>query len=617
MNVVSRLSLSLAAVGLAAGMMAPPASAAAGASSGAPPGGSTWQPGPHVMPYGNPRPSNTALVPPHLTYYGGRVMTNAKVEDVYWGAGVYESGAGPGQQMPSFFNAIGASPYFDWLAEYNTTINASNGARGTQQVIGHARSLGETTITPAPANDGSTIDDTNMQAELRAQLDSHGLPAPLTDGHSNVDTIYALFFPQGKTLTENGTQGGVGGGFCAYHGTIIYNGLSVPYMVLPDFADHTIPGVDYSSGCGSDPTLFNNFTSVTSHELVEATTDAEVGRSTGVGAPLAWYDQSNGEIGDICNAQHGTAAGFVVQLEWSNAANACIASKSAANDFSVGSNPAAFTVGPQATGSATITSAVTRGATQLLTLSVSDLPTGSSASFFPASTVIAGGSVTLNFNSGSATPGVYTLNVSATGSGITRTTPIDVTVTPPSGNDFSIAANPTSITLSPGGSGSIAVSTAVTSGSAQTVTLSISGLPAGASAAFSPASVTAGGSSTLTLHAGTATPGTYAVTVTGTATSGTHSVPVTFAVKVATTLSPSALHTTGFHPTARLTRNDTGGPISGVSVAFVPSTGSSCSAVTNANGVAACTSVAISFGGFNASFPGNAAFLPSFAHGTF
>src|SRR2546430_8987650 len=71
-------------------------------------------------------------------------------------------------------------------------------------------------------------------------------------------------------------------------------------------------------------------------------------------------------------------------------------------------------------------------------------------------------------------------------------------------NDFSIAANPTSLSLASGGSGSSTISTAVTSGSAQTVSLSASGVPAGASASFNPTSVTAGGSSTLTIGAGTA-----------------------------------------------------------------------------------------------------------------
>src|SRR5205807_193474 len=64
------------------------------------------------------------------------------------------------------------------------------------------------------------------------------------------------------------------------------------------------------------------------HEQIEAVTDPAVGLATSFGPPLAWYDVNNGEIGDICVGQGDTIAGYTVQREWSNAAGACIASKS-------------------------------------------------------------------------------------------------------------------------------------------------------------------------------------------------------------------------------------------------------------------------------------------------
>jgi hypothetical protein len=97
-------------------------------------------------------------------------------------------------------------------------------------------------------------------------------------------------------------------------------------------------------------------------------------------------------------------------------------------------------------------------------------------------------------------------------------------------NDFSISANPSSLSIAQGASGNSTVSTAVTSGSAQTVSLSVSGLPSGASASFNPTSVTAGGSSTWTVNTGSAAPGTYTLTVTGTGASATHSTAVTLTV---------------------------------------------------------------------------------------
>ena len=102
--------------------------------------------------------------------------------------------------------------------------------------------------------------------------------------------------------------------------------------------------------------------------------------------------------------------------------------------------------------------------------------------------------------------------------------------TPPA-NDFSISVSPTSGSTAAGGSVSATVSTATTSGNAQTVSLSASGLPTGASASFNPASVTSGGSSSMTITtSGTTAAGTYSVTITGTGSSATHSTPFSLTV---------------------------------------------------------------------------------------
>jgi subtilisin-like proprotein convertase family protein len=98
-------------------------------------------------------------------------------------------------------------------------------------------------------------------------------------------------------------------------------------------------------------------------------------------------------------------------------------------------------------------------------------------------------------------------------------------------NDFSITVNPTSQTVAAGSSTTYTVATAVTAGVAQTVSLSVSGLPAGVTGSFSPASVTAGGSSTLTLTAAATTgAGTTNFTITGTGTSATHNASASVTV---------------------------------------------------------------------------------------
>ncbi|WP_344400042.1 proprotein convertase P-domain-containing protein, partial [Catellatospora chokoriensis] len=93
----------------------------------------------------------------------------------------------------------------------------------------------------------------------------------------------------------------------------------------------------------------------------------------------------------------------------------------------------------------------------------------------------------------------------------------------PAGNDFSLAASPASGSVNPGSSVSSTITSTLTNGSAQTVNLTASGLPSGATATFSPSSInSAGGTSSLTIATAAATPpGTYAVTITGTGASST------------------------------------------------------------------------------------------------
>lgn len=113
--------------------------------------------------------------------------------------------------------------------------------------------------------------------------------------------------------------------------------------------------------------------------------------------------------------------------------------------------------------------------------------------------------------------------------------------------DFSLSANPGSLTTAGGTSSTSSISIAGSGGFAGTVALAASGVPAGASSSFSPASVAAGGSSTLTLSAGTATPGTYSVTVTGTSGGITHSATVTWTISASTGTSCPASYTLKFN----------------------------------------------------------------------
>jgi hypothetical protein len=236
-----------------------------------------------------------------LTYYGGKVIPNVTVYTVYWGAGVQFTSA-----LEGFYGSFTSNSVMDLLGEYGTS----------SQSIGHGSFAGAITDSSPPA--GTTIDDAQIQQELDRLITAGQLPP------NNGTNLYMVHFPPGITITQGGSSSC--SAFCGYHGT--YNstagGNEVYYGVIPDL------GGACAGGCGSNSQQ-DNTTLVTSHEISEAVTDAEVGLATGsaLGAPLAWYDGTNGEIGDICAWKgQDTIDGYVVQLEWSNAQGLCASAPS-------------------------------------------------------------------------------------------------------------------------------------------------------------------------------------------------------------------------------------------------------------------------------------------------
>ena len=210
-------------------------------------------------------------------------------------------------------------------------------------------------------------------------------------------------------------------------------------------------------------------------------------------------------------------------------------------DFSISASPSSHTIAQGASTTYAVTT-VASGKTQTVSLSVSGLPSGATGSFVPTS-VAAGNSSTLTVaTTASATPGTFALTIRGTGSaGPIHTTPVSLTITgtPPS-NDFSISISPSTQTVVQGAMTTYTVSTLVTSGVAQAVNLTVSGLPSGAVGSFSPSSVTAGGSSTLTVSVDPgAALGTSTLTITGTGSSATHATTGAITVTAVTPPGPT------------------------------------------------------------------------------
>ncbi len=204
-------------------------------------------------------------------------------------------------------------------------------------------------------------------------------------------------------------------------------------------------------------------------------------------------------------------------------------------DFTVSASPSSLSIAQGASGSSTISTTISGGFNAVVSLSVSGLPAGVTASFNPSSIAAPGnGSSTLTFTAGStAATGTSTVTVNANGGGITHTATISLTITATATPSFTLSASPTSLSVVQGSSGSSTISTTVSGGFNSAISLSASGLPSGVTAGFNPNSIAApgSGSSTLTFTASsTATTGTSNVTVTASGGGITHTATIALTI---------------------------------------------------------------------------------------
>ena len=212
------------------------------------------------------------------------------------------------------------------------------------------------------------------------------------------------------------------------------------------------------------------------------------------------------------------------------------------DDFTISASPSAQTVVQGSSTSYTVATQVASGSARAITLSVGGLPAGATGTFDPASVNAGSSSVLTIATTAGAATGTFTVTITGQyASGPTHSTTVSLTVNAPAADDFSISASPSSRTIVQGSSTSYTVDTLVTSGNAQTVSLSLGGLPAGATATFVPAAVTTGQTATLTIATtATAATGVFALTITGQSTSGTsHSTSVSLEITRASATGPT------------------------------------------------------------------------------
>jgi uncharacterized membrane protein len=198
-------------------------------------------------------------------------------------------------------------------------------------------------------------------------------------------------------------------------------------------------------------------------------------------------------------------------------------------DFSLAATPASQSVNQGSTATYTITESVFDNYSNTVTFSVSGLPAGATSNFAPP-TLSGAGTSSLSITTLATTPlGSYPLTITGTDGILTHTASATLVITAP---DFSLTAAPATQTVVVGSTASYTATIVALNGYAGTVSFSVSGLPAGASPVFTPASVTGSGISGLaiTTTAGTTPSGSYPLVITATDGVLTHSASVTLVV---------------------------------------------------------------------------------------
>jgi subtilase family serine protease len=339
----------------------------------------------------------------------------------------------------------------------------------------------------------------------------------------------------------------------------------------------------------------------------------------GVSSTCIFYDVKQGDMDVNCTGTHncfkpsgtngvlstsntaydpayGTTTGwdFATGIGTINVANLVNAWPGASTpNFTLSASPSSVTIiQGGAGGTSTISVAPTNSFSGSVTFSASGLPTGVTAAFSPNPST-SSTTLTLTASSTAAT-GTAIVTITGVSGSLSHSTSVSLTVngTP----NFTLAAAPTSVTITQGAAGGTSTLTITRqNGFSAGVTLAASGLPTGVTAAFStnPATTT----STLTLTASaTATVGAATVTITGTSGSLTHSATVSLTVNASPNFSLAASPTSvaisqgaagtstvtitrlnGF--TSSVTLSASGLP-SGVTAAFSPNPGTTTSKLT-------------------------------------
>ena len=225
---------------------------------------------------------------PLMTYHGGKIMTTAVSDAIYWG--------------PSWSNSTFVGDKITGLDSWYIGFSSSNYARTSDEYTGTNGTVGPVTTHLGHFIDLSTAGNGNSTSAILAEVCKE-IVSPDAGGNG----YYPVYVD-----TKRGNNG-----YCAYHSAGTCHGVTVQFAFF--FNLDGDPGCDPADTTTGHSQGLAALANVSGHELSEARTDPA--------SPGAWYDSSGQENGDKCawtfnvpSVTFSNGTKWKIQGEWSNAA---------------------------------------------------------------------------------------------------------------------------------------------------------------------------------------------------------------------------------------------------------------------------------------------------------
>jgi uncharacterized membrane protein len=499
------------------------------------------------------------------TYSSGAAVFHDIVKGSNTVPGVTGYSAGPGYDMATGLGSVDAAQLVNHWSEGKTLPNFQiAGTTSTASVVPGASTSATFTVK---ANNGFNSAVSFSVTGLPAGVTGSFAPASLTGSGSTILTLAAASSATSGTyaLVIAGSAGGT-----SHSAPLSLTVASPPPALSLSFAPSSIDVAAGASGTTTVTTTrsatFNAAVSLTVSGLPQGVI-AKFSSAT-IAAPGAGSSVLTVTVG--ASVAGGTYVATLTATGGGVTKTAVIGiNVLPAPSFSLTISPTSLSVTPGNTGTTSATTIRTTTFNSAITVKVTGTPAGVTTSTGTISTP-GSGICTLSVAVGSGvTAGNYTLTVSATGGGVTKTASFAVTVLPPP--SFSLTVSPASISVAPGGSGTTTASTQGMNSFSSAVTVSVSGMPAGVTASAGVISAPGSGSRPISISVGSSVAGgSYSLAVTAIGGGVTKTATLTLLVP-GMTLSASAstlVLSRGSTATVNVTTSMLGGFSSAVALAI-------------------------------------------------